>query len=65
MSVRVKFLLFLSSAVAAGLLVSSVWNLRTRLAIFFSLVAGAVLGKLFADWKEELKDAAVVVPDRG
>ncbi len=64
MSVRVKFLLFLSSAVAAGLLVSSVWNLRTRLAIFFSLVAGAVLGKLFSDWKEELKEGEVVVPDR-
>ena len=64
MSVRVKFLLFLSSAVAAGLLVSSVWNLRTRLAIFFALLAGAVLGKLFADWKEELKETAVVVPDR-
>ena len=64
MSVRVKFLLFLSSAVAAGLLVSSVWNLRTRLAIFFSLLAGALLGKLFADWQEELRDAAVVVPDR-
>ncbi|HWT03287.1 MAG TPA: ATP-binding protein [Pyrinomonadaceae bacterium] len=64
MSVRVKFLLFLSSAVAAGLLVSSVWNLRTRLAIFFALLAGAVLGKLFADWKEELKETEVVVPDR-
>ena len=64
MSVRVKFLLFLSSAVAAGLLVSSVWNLRTRLAIFFALVAGAVLGKLFADWKEELNAAAVVVPSQ-
>ena len=64
MSVRVKFLLFLSSAVAAGLLVSSVWNLRTRLAIFFALVSGAILGKLFSEWKEELKAAAVVVPDR-
>ncbi len=64
MSVRVKFLLFLSSAVAAGLLVSSVWNLRTRLAIFFALVSGAILGKLFSEWKEELKAGAVVVPDR-
>ncbi len=62
MSVRVKFLLFLSSVVVAGLLVSSVWNLRTRLAIFFSLVAGAVLGKLFSDWKEEMKAGAVAVP---
>ncbi|HEY0376238.1 MAG TPA: ATP-binding protein [Pyrinomonadaceae bacterium] len=64
MSVRVKFLLFLTSAVAAGLLVSSVWNLRTRLAILFALVAGALVGMLFSDWREELKEAAVVVPDR-
>jgi two-component system phosphate regulon sensor histidine kinase PhoR len=55
MSLRLKFLLFLSCAVIAGLLVSSVWNLRTRLAIFFSLAAGAFLGKLFADWREELR----------
>lgn len=62
MSVRLKFLLFLSSAVVAGLLVGTVWNLRTRLAIFFSLLAGVILGKLFADWKKEtealLPDAA-------
>ena len=43
MSLRFKFLLFLSSAVVAGLLVGSVWNLRTRLAIFFSLLAGVIL----------------------
>ncbi|HYG81866.1 MAG TPA: ATP-binding protein [Pyrinomonadaceae bacterium] len=65
MSVRLKFLLFVSSAVAAGLLVSSVWNLRARLAILFALLAGAVLGKLFADWEEELKEAAAAAPDRG
>jgi two-component system, OmpR family, phosphate regulon sensor histidine kinase PhoR len=64
MSVRLKFLLFLSSVVVAGLLVSPVWNLRTRLAIFFALLAGAVLGKLFADWKEELKAGAVAVSER-
>ncbi|HEY0379917.1 MAG TPA: ATP-binding protein [Pyrinomonadaceae bacterium] len=62
MSLRLKFILFLSSAVAAALLVSSVWNLRTRLAIFFSLVAGVVLGKLFSDWREELRRP---VPDFG
>ena len=56
MSLRFKFLLFLSSAVVAGLLVGSVWNLRTRLAIFFSLLAGVSLGKLFSAWKEETKE---------
>jgi two-component system phosphate regulon sensor histidine kinase PhoR len=68
MSLRFKFLLFLSSAVVAGLLVGSVWNLRTRLAIFFSLLAGVILGKLFAAWKEETKallpDAPVSSPER-
>jgi two-component system, OmpR family, phosphate regulon sensor histidine kinase PhoR len=58
MSLRLKFILFLSSAVAAGLLVSSVWNLRTRLAIFFSLAAGVFLGKLFSDWREEIRRPA-------
>jgi two-component system, OmpR family, phosphate regulon sensor histidine kinase PhoR len=55
MSLHSKFLLFLSSSVAAGLLLSSVWNLRTRLAFFFSLLAGVILGKLLASWKEEIE----------
>ena len=62
MSHRFKFLLFLSSAVVAGLLVGSVWNLRTRLAIFFSLLAGVILGKLFSAWKEEIKALSPDLP---
>jgi two-component system phosphate regulon sensor histidine kinase PhoR len=62
MSLRFKFLLFLSSAVVAGLLVGSVWNLRTRLAIIFSLLAGVILGKLFTSWKEETKALLPATP---
>ena len=57
MSFRLKLLIFLSSVIAAGVVASSVWNLRTGLVIFFSLVAGASLGKLFSA-KEEGMDAA-------
>ena len=53
MSLRPKFILFMASAATAGLLVSSVWTLHTRLAFFFSLVAGVILGNLGAHlWKE-------------
>ncbi|HEX8923078.1 MAG TPA: ATP-binding protein [Pyrinomonadaceae bacterium] len=56
MSPLLKFIFFMSSVVAAALLVSSVWTLRTRLAIFFSLAAGVVLGKLISDLRKELKE---------
>ncbi|MDT4895186.1 MAG: two-component system, OmpR family, phosphate regulon sensor histidine kinase PhoR [Acidobacteriota bacterium] len=58
-----KFILFMSSMVTAGLLVSSVWTLRTRLAIFFSLLAGVILGKLFSDLREDMKEKAPTVAD--
>ena len=62
MSPLLKFILFMSSVVTAVLLVGSVWTLRTRLAIFFSLAAGVVLGKLISDLREELKEPAPARP---
>ncbi len=53
MSFRLRLLIILSLAIAAGVIASSVWNLRTGLAIFFSLVAGASLGKFFSTKVEE------------
>jgi two-component system phosphate regulon sensor histidine kinase PhoR len=47
MSLRLKFVLFLSSAVAAGVVAGSVWNMRTGLALFFAAVAGVCLATLF------------------
>jgi two-component system phosphate regulon sensor histidine kinase PhoR len=47
MSLRLKFALFLSSVVAAGVVAGSVWNLRTGLALFFAAVAGVCLATLF------------------
>jgi two-component system phosphate regulon sensor histidine kinase PhoR len=47
MFLRLKFALFLSSAVAAGVVVGSVWNLRVGLALFFAVVAGVCLANLF------------------
>lgn len=47
MSLRLKFALFLSSAVVAGVVAGSVWNLRTGLALFFAAVAGVCLATLF------------------
>ena len=58
MSPLLKFILFMSSVAVAGLLVSPVWTLRTRLAIFFSLLAGVILGKLFSDLRKDLKEKA-------
>ena len=63
MSPLLKFIFFMSSVVTAGLLVSSVWTLRTRLAIFFSLLAGVILGKLFSDLRKDMKEKAPTVPD--
>jgi two-component system phosphate regulon sensor histidine kinase PhoR len=63
MSPLLKFILFMSSMVTTGLLVSSVWTLRTRLAIFFSLLAGVILGKLFSDLRKDMKEKAPTVPD--
>ncbi len=63
MSPLLKFILFMSSMVTAGLLVSSVWTLRTRLAIFFSLAAGVILGKLFSDLRKDMKEKAPTAPD--
>jgi two-component system phosphate regulon sensor histidine kinase PhoR len=62
MSPLLKFILFMSSMVTTGLLVSSVWTLRTRLAIFFSLVAGVILGKLFSDLRKDMKEKAPTEP---
>ncbi len=62
MSPLLKFILFMSSMVTTGLLVSSVWTLRTRLAIFFSLAAGVILGKLFSDLRKDMKEKALTVP---
>jgi two-component system phosphate regulon sensor histidine kinase PhoR len=53
MSFRFKILVFLLSAIAAGLIASSVWNLRMGLAIFFSLAAGAGLWNLFSVKEKE------------
>jgi two-component system phosphate regulon sensor histidine kinase PhoR len=64
MSPLLKFILFMSSMVTTGLLVSSVWTLQTRLAIFFSLVAGVILGKLFSDLRADLKEPAPAVHAR-
>jgi two-component system phosphate regulon sensor histidine kinase PhoR len=47
MFLRLKFALFLSSAVATGVVAGSVWNLRVGLALFFAVVAGACLVSLF------------------
>ncbi|HEV7375650.1 MAG TPA: ATP-binding protein [Pyrinomonadaceae bacterium] len=47
MFLRLKFALFLSSAVAAGVVAGSIWNLRVGLALFFAVVAGACLASLF------------------
>lgn len=62
MSPLLKFILFMSSAVTAGLLLSSVWTLPTRLAFFFLLAAGVILGKLYSDLREEVKALAPAVP---
>ena len=56
MFLRLKFALFLSSAVAAGVVAGSVWNLRVGLALFFAGVAGACLASLFQG-KEVATDA--------
>ncbi|MBA2732789.1 MAG: ATP-binding protein [Acidobacteria bacterium] len=61
MSFRFKILIFLLSAIAAGIVASSVWNLRMGLVIFFSLVAGASIGKLFSVKAE--KDG-ITLPDK-
>ena len=63
MSPLLKFILFMSSVVTAGLLLSSVWTLHTRLAFFFSLAAGVILGKLYSNLREDLKDRAPAVPE--
>jgi two-component system phosphate regulon sensor histidine kinase PhoR len=47
MFLRLKFVFFLSSAVAAGVVAGSVWNLRVGLALFFAVVAGLCLASLF------------------
>jgi two-component system phosphate regulon sensor histidine kinase PhoR len=60
-----KFLIFLLSAVAAGVVASAVWNVRTGLVIFFSVLAGAALGRLLSGRKEEMDaPAAPVRPPR-
>lgn len=64
MSLRLKFLIFLSCAIGAGIVAGSVWSLRTGLVIFFSLVAGVSLGKLFPIKKEMADVASPVVPSR-
>jgi two-component system, OmpR family, phosphate regulon sensor histidine kinase PhoR len=56
-----KFLIFLSSALAASIIAGSVWDLRTGLIVFFSLVAGIGLGKLFSVGKEEADTAVAPV----
>jgi two-component system phosphate regulon sensor histidine kinase PhoR len=53
MFLRLKFALFLSSVVAAGVVAGSVWNLRVGLALFFALVAGVCLAALFQREKVE------------
>jgi two-component system, OmpR family, phosphate regulon sensor histidine kinase PhoR len=63
MSPLLKFILFMSSMVTTGLLVSSVWTLHTRLAIFFSLLAGVLLGKLFSDLRKDMKEKTPTIPD--
>jgi two-component system, OmpR family, phosphate regulon sensor histidine kinase PhoR len=63
MSPLLKFILFMSSVIVAALLVSPFWTLRTRLAIFFSLLAGVILGKLFSDLRKDMKEKAPAVAD--
>jgi PAS domain-containing protein len=58
MSLRFKFLLFFSGVVAASVLAGFVWNLRTGLIVFFSSLAGALLGSLFSGGKSEAENAA-------
>jgi len=58
MFLRLKFALFLLSAVAAGVVASSVWNLRVGLALFFALLAGVCLASLFYG-KEVATDAGL------
>jgi two-component system phosphate regulon sensor histidine kinase PhoR len=53
MFLRLKFALFLSSAVAAGIVAGSVWNLRLGLALFFAVLAGVCLASLFYGKKEK------------
>lgn len=61
MFLRLKFALFLCSAVAAATLVAgSVWNVRLGLALFFAVVAGLCLASLFYGKKEK---ADVDLPD--
>jgi two-component system phosphate regulon sensor histidine kinase PhoR len=59
-----KFLIFLSTTIAAGLIAGSFWNLQTGLVVFFSLVIGAGLGKLFSAGKEENNTATHLVSSR-
>ena len=69
MSLRLKFALFLSSAVAAGVVAGSVWNVRTGLALFFAAVAGVCLATLFQGKKVAtdtgLPDASLRTIERG
>jgi two-component system phosphate regulon sensor histidine kinase PhoR len=60
MFLRLKFALFLCSAVAAGFVAGSVWNLRMGLALFFAVLAGVCLASLFYGEKEK---ADVDLPD--
>ncbi|MDT5060778.1 MAG: two-component system, OmpR family, phosphate regulon sensor histidine kinase PhoR [Acidobacteriota bacterium] len=53
MFLRLKLVLFLCSAVAAGIVAGSVWNLRLGLALFFALLAGVCLASLFYGKKEK------------
>jgi two-component system phosphate regulon sensor histidine kinase PhoR len=53
MFLRLKFVLFLSSAVAAVVVAGSVWNVRVGLALFFALLAGVCLASLFNGKKVE------------
>jgi two-component system phosphate regulon sensor histidine kinase PhoR len=60
MSLRFKFMLFLAVAIAAGAVTGFAWNLRVAFIVFFSLVAGAILGVLLSGQKES--SAAVTSP---
>jgi two-component system phosphate regulon sensor histidine kinase PhoR len=68
MFLRLKFALFLLSAVAAGVVVGSVWNLRVGLALFFAMAAGACLASLFHGKKvatvADLADASLRTLER-